>query len=145
MQDLEKILNFFIAYKNKEQEVEDILNMKENITLYNNSIRNSDYFKEYYDNYLLIKGYTYRLVDDKQRLFYTFREAVYSCDLAKLTKDDEGIKLNSFIYMCVIKDCISELLEEVINEDEKQEAIAHYEKEQKRKSQEDSKYHMYQY
>ena len=145
MQDLEKILTFFIEYKNKEQEVEDIINNKEIIVLYNNAIRNSEYFKEHYTNYLLIKGYTYRLEDVKQRLFYTFREAIYSCDLAKLSKDEEGIKLNSFIYMCIIKDCITELLKEDFNEDEKQEAIVYYDKEQKRKSQEDSKYHMYQY
>ena len=47
--------------------------------------------------------------------------------------------------MCIIKDCITELLKEDFNEDEKQEAIVYYDKEQKRKSQEDSKYHMYQY
>lgn len=138
-------MEFFIGFKNKDREIEDIINLRNEISSYAKEIRQSDYFKEFYNNYLLIKGYTYRLKDDKQRLFYTFQEAVYALDLSKLTKDEEGIKLNSFIYMVIIEDCIKEYENIDLDEKEKENAILHYEKEQKKKSAEDSKYHMYQY
>lgn len=119
--------------------------LKNEINIYSTYVKNTKYFEDHYNNYLLIKGYTYRLNDDKQRLFYTFQEAVYALDLARLTKDDEGIRLNSFVYMLIIKETIAEYLNEDINIEEKNLAIEYYKNEQTKRSSEDSKYHMYQY
>ena len=37
--------------------------------------------KEFEENFLIILGYSYRLEDISQRLFFTFSEAVYAIDL----------------------------------------------------------------
>ena len=78
------------------------------------------------------------------RLFYTFQEAVYSIDLAKLTRDEDGVLLNSIVYTLVLCDCIDEYLGNSIDETIKQKAIEFYKNEQKRVSAENKKYHMYQ-
>lgn len=141
---IEKIFDFFYKFKNVELEVEEIIELKDEITRLSLDVNTSSYYKEIYSNYLLIKGYTYRLEDSSLRLFYTFKEAIYALDLAKLTKDDEGIKLNSAVYILVINDCVNEVLGNEINLDIKNEAIEFYKKEQTKKNKENKKYHMYQ-
>lgn len=146
MQDMvNKISEFFLSFKNKEIEAIEISKNKEFIDNFSNLIKKEEHFKKIYDNYLLIKGYTYRLDNVEQRLFYTFKEAVYAIDLSKLTRDEEGVKLNSLVYILVLKDCIAEYLNEDINEDEKNKAITAYKTLEDKKAKENEKYHMYQY
>lgn len=142
---INKISDFFLSFKNKEIEAVEISENKEFINDFAKVIKEDESYKEIYDNYLLIKGYTYRLDNTQQRLFYTFKEAVYAIDLAKLTRDEEGVKLNSLVYILVLKDCIAEYLNEDIDEDEKEKALNHYKKMQDKKASENEKYHMYQY
>lgn len=140
----EKISNFFYKFKKEDLEAKEIIEYKDIICDFAMMIRESDYFKEIYTNYLLIRGYTHRLEDANLRLYYTFKEAIYAIDLAQLTQDEEGIKLNSAVYIVVIADCISEFLELEIDEEEKEEALIFYKKEEEKKAKENKKYHMYQ-
>ncbi len=119
--------------------------MQKKIKNFSNEVRKSEYFEQFYENYLTICGYSYRLDDKKQRLFYTFQEAVYAIDLAKLTKDEEGILLNSVVYILVLDNCIDEYLNEPIDEEEKNKAIEAYKSLEAKKAKENKKYHMYQY
>ena len=140
----EELTQFLYQYKNKQLEANEISKLKDDLDKYKVEITNSEYYDKFYDNYLNIKGYTYRLDDSSMRLFYTFQEAIYSIDLAKLTRDEDGILLNSIVYTLVLCDCIDEYLGNSINEDTKQKAIEFYKNEQKRVSAENKKYHMYQ-
>lgn len=141
---LEEIENFIYNYKNKSIEASEIATFKDIFSKFSQDLINTNYYKEFYENYLNIRGYTYRVDNPSLRLFYTFQEAVYAIDLAKLTKDEEGVKLNSIVYALVINDLIKEYLGEKIDENIKNEAIAFYKKEQLRVSKENQKYHMYQ-
>jgi len=140
----EELTQFLYQYKNKQLEANEISKLKDDLDKYKVEITNSEYYDKFYDNYLNIKGYTYRLDDSSMRLFYTFQEAIYSIDLAKLTRDEDGILLNTIVYTLVLCDCIDEYLGNSINEDTKQKAIEFYKNEQKRVSAENKKYHMYQ-
>ncbi|ADG92934.1 hypothetical protein Arnit_1276 [Arcobacter nitrofigilis DSM 7299] len=135
---------FLYQYKNKQLEAKDVSELKEDFQKYKNEIINSECYNKFFDNYLNIKGYTYRLEKADLRLFYTFQEAIYSIDLAKLTRDEEGVLLNTVVYIIVIDDCINEYLGNSIDENLKQKALEFYENEQKRISAENKKYHMYQ-
>jgi|TARA_R110002050_G_scaffold26062_3_gene69084 hypothetical protein len=135
---------FLYQYKNKQLEAKDVSELKGDFEKYKNEIIKSEYYDKFFDNYLNIKGYTYRLEKSDLRLFYTFQEAIYSIDLAKLTRDEEGILLNTVVYILVIDDCINEYLGNAIDENIKQRAIEFYQNEQKRVSAENKKYHMYQ-
>ncbi len=101
-------------------------------------------FKEYYENYLTILGYAYRLEHINDRLFYTFQEAIYAIDLAKQLNDDNGIKLNSFVYILVINTFIEEYFGNLLDEKEKQKAIDTYKAIEKKRAEEAKKYHIYQ-
>ncbi|WP_428025807.1 hypothetical protein [Arcobacter sp.] len=140
----EEITAFLYQYKNKQLEADEIVKLKDKFEKYKNEIEKSEYFDKYYNNYLNIKGYTYRLDDSSMRLFYTFQEAIYSIDLAKLTRDEEGVILNTIVYTLVLWDCINEYLGNSIDENLKQKALEFYQNEQKRVSAENKKYHMYQ-
>lgn len=140
----EEITEFLYQYKNKQLEANDVAKLKDDLDKYKIEIQKSEYFDKFYNNYLNIKGYTYRLDDTAMRLFYTFQEAVYSIDLAKLTRDEDGVLLNSVVYVLVLCDCIDEYLGNDIDENIKQKAIEFYQNEQKRVSAENKKYHMYQ-
>jgi hypothetical protein len=135
---------FLYQYKNKQLEAKEVSELKDEFEKYKNEIIKSEYYDKFFDNYLNIKGYTYRLEKSDLRLFYTFQEAIYSIDLAKLTRDEEGILLNTVVYILVIDDCINEYLGNDIDETIKQRAIEFYQNEQKRVSAENKKYHMYQ-
>ncbi|MGB5920305.1 hypothetical protein [Arcobacter sp.] len=135
---------FLYQYKNKQLEAKEVSELKGDFEKYKNEIIKSEYYDKFFDNYLNIKGYTYRLEKSDLRLFYTFQEAIYSIDLAKLTRDEEGVLLNTVVYILVIDDCINEYLGNAIDETIKQRAIEFYQNEQKRVSAENKKYHMYQ-
>ncbi len=141
---LEEITDFIHKHKNKSLETQDIIKLKDEFSNYANWLKNSDYYKEFYNNYLNIKAYTYRLNDSSQRLFYTFQEAVYAVDLAKLMRDEDSVKLNTIVYALVLNDCINEYLNIDIDEKIKAEALEFYKNEQNRISKENAKYHMYQ-
>ncbi len=81
----------------------------------------------------------------EQRLYYTFSEAVNAVDMAKLMRDDEALKMNCQVYLLILDICIDEFLGNEIDEDEKQKAIDSYKELEKQQSNENKKYHMYQY
>ena len=66
-------------------------------------------------------------------------------NLAKLTNDEESLKMNTSVYILVIDICIDEFLNNGIDEDEKQKAIEFYKNLEEQRSKENKKYHMYQY
>ena len=133
-----------MEFKNTTLEAKDISNLDEKFKNFVKDIKNSEHYEVFFDNYLNIKGYTYRLEDDSQRLFYTFQEAVYAIDLAKLMRDEDALLLNSVVYALVLNDCIDEYLHRNFDEDIKQKAIAFYKNEESKRAKENSKYHMYQ-
>ncbi len=90
-------------------------------------------------------GYSYRLEDDSQRLFFTFSEAVYAIDLDKSMKNEDSLKLNSIVYILVINTLIKEFNTKETNEEQKQKALEVYKKLEDKRSKENSKYHTYQY
>ncbi|RXJ84207.1 hypothetical protein [Arcobacter cloacae] len=102
-------------------------------------------YKEYEENFLTILGYSYRLEDIKQRLFFTFSEAVYAIDLDKLMRNEDSMRLNSIVYIWVLDELIKEYLTNEINQEQKQKALEVYKKIEQRKAAENKKYHMYQY
>ncbi len=65
--------------------------------------------------------------------------------MAKLTRDDEALDMNSQVYIVVLDICCDEYLGYDIDEDEKQKAINSYKQLEEQKSNENKKYHMYQY
>ena len=56
----------------------------------------------------MILGYSYRLEDISQRLFFTFSEAVYAIDLDKLMRNEDSLKLNCIVYTLVLDVLIKE-------------------------------------
>jgi len=104
-----------------------------------------DFHKEYEENFLTILGYSYRLEDVSQRLFFTFQEAVYAIDLDKLMRNEDSLKLNCIVYTLVLNALIKEFNTKEIDQVQKQKALEVYKKLEERKSKENSKYHIYQY
>lgn len=104
-----------------------------------------DFHKEYEENFLTILGYSYRLEDVSQRLFFTFQEAVYAIDLDKLMRNEDSLKLNCIVYTLVLNALIKEFNTKEIDQEQKQKALEVYKKLEERKSKENSKYHIYQY
>lgn len=144
MEIFEEITDFIYNFKNKNLEANEIINLKNSFATFEKKIKESEYYSLYYENYLNITGYTFRLEDKSQRVFYTFQEAIYAIDLAKLMRDEESKKLNSIVYALVINDCINNYFDIQMDETFKNEAIEFYKKEQARVSKENAKYHMYQ-
>ncbi len=126
-------------------EVKEIEKEKQTIKNFAILARQNDNFTKFYDTYLNIRGYAYRLEKPEQRLYYTFSEAVSAIDMAKLMRDDESLKMNSLAYIVILDICIDEYLNIEIDEDEKQKACEFYNKFEKQKAKENKKYHMYQY
>jgi len=104
-----------------------------------------DFHKEYEENFLTILGYSYRLENVSQRLFFTFQEAVYAIDLDKLMRNEDSLKLNCIVYTLVLNALIKEFNTKEIDQVQKQKALEVYKKLEERKSKENSKYHIYQY
>lgn len=104
-----------------------------------------DLDKEFEENFLIILGYSYRLDDISQRLFFTFSEAVYAINLDKLMRNNDSLKLNSIVYILVLESIIKEYKTKEINIEQKQKALDIYKRIEEKKAAENKKYHMYQY
>lgn len=142
---INEISNYLHGFKNKVMESDDILKTcKEKIYMYSKYLEEEGLKKDYEENFFTILGYTYRLEDNKQRLFYTFQEAVYAIDVDKLMKNEDSLKLNTIVYTLVLSSIIKEYKTNIINEDEKKIALETYKKLEDRKARENKKYHMYQ-
>ncbi|APW65317.1 hypothetical protein LPB137_05360 [Poseidonibacter parvus] len=142
---INEISEYLHSFKNKVMEAEQILQECEiKISTYAQKLEKQSLKKEFEENFYTILGYTYRLEDNKQRLFYTFQEAVYAIDLDKLMRNDDSLKLNSIVYILVLDSIIKEYKTKMVNEEEKQKALDTYKIVQDRQAKENSKYHMYQ-
>lgn len=140
-----KIAKFFHEFKNKIIEAEDISEKyKEQIKAFCENIKDEKLDKKYEENFLTILGYSYRLDDINQRLFFTFQEAVYAIDLDILMRNEESKKLNSIVYILVLDTILDEIYSKNSNEILKEKAIKIYKKIEEKKSKENQKYHMYQ-
>lgn len=143
---INEISDFIYAFKNNIIEADELVQSHEKtINDFANSLKEEGIDKEYEENFLTILGYTYRLDDVKQRVFFTFQEAVYAIDLDKLMRNEESLKLNCIVYILVMDFLIAEYKTGKVDEDIKQKAIQSHKQMQDKKSQEDKKYHMYQY
>ena len=141
-----EISNFIYSFKNKIVEANEIaLKYEEQIVLFANELRKLELDKEFEENFFIILGYSYRLEDISQRLFFTFSEAVYAIDLDKLMRNEDSLKLNSIVYILVLESIIKEYKTKEINIEQKQKAIDVYKKIEEKKAAENKKYHMYQY
>lgn len=142
---INEISDYFYSFKNKTIEAEQIVEKcEEKISLYAKKLEEQTLIKEYEENFYTILGYTYRLEDNKQRLFYTFQEAIYAIDLDKLMKNEDSLKLNTIVYTLVLNSIIKEYKTKEVNQTEKQKALDTYKIVQNRQAKENSKYHMYQ-
>lgn len=143
---IEEISSFIYGFKNKVVEADDLVsNYADKIKEFSKALKEENYQVEFEENFLTILGYTYRLDDVSQRLFFTFQEAVYAIDLDKLMRNDDSLKLNSIVYILVLEVLIDEYISKEINEEQKQKALEVYKKIEERKAKENKKYHMYQY
>lgn len=126
---VEEISEFLHSFKNKVIEADElVLNYKEKIETFAKELKESGYDKEYEENFLTILGYSYRLEDIKQRVFFTFQEAVYAIDLDKLMKNEESKNLNSIVYILVLSELINEFSSNNIDENLKSKALETYKK-----------------
>ncbi|MBU3013247.1 hypothetical protein KO488_00660 [Poseidonibacter lekithochrous] len=142
---INKISDYLYSFKNKVLEADMIVKTcEEEISKYSIYLEEKGLKKDYEDNFFTILGYTYRLDDNKQRLFYTFQEAIYAIDLDKLMRNEDSLKLNSIVYTLVLNSIIKEYKTSVINEVEKIKALDTYKIVQQRQAKENQKYHMYQ-
>ncbi|XOB63389.1 hypothetical protein ACMC56_06160 [Campylobacterota bacterium DY0563] len=143
---IKEIVDFFYSFKNKTME-SDILVLEygEQIKKYANMIIIRQLDKEYEENYLTILGYSLRLEDIKQRIFFTFQEAVYAIDLDKLMKNEDSMKLNSIVYILVLNTLINEFKGLEIDKELYSKALDIYKQIEERKTKENQKYHIYQY
>jgi hypothetical protein len=143
---INEIANFIYGFKNKIVEAPVIANeYEEKISSFAKELKDLEFDKEFEENFLVILGYSYRLEDIKQRLFFTFSEAVYAIDLDKLMRNEDSLKLNSIVYILVLDSIIKEYKTKEINIEQKQKAVEVYKKIEERKAAENKKYHMYQY
>ena len=143
---INEISEFIYSFKSKVVEAEKLASKyNKQINSFALELKENGFDKEFEENFLTILGYTYRLEDVSQRVFFTFQEAVYSIDLDKLMKNEDSLKLNSIVYILVLDVLITEYNTNKINEEQKQKALDVYKKIEERKSQENKKYHMYQY
>ena len=141
-----EISNFIYSFKNKIVEANEIaLKYEEQIVSFANKLRELELHKEFEENFLIILGYSYRLEDISQRVFFTFSEAVYAIDLDKLMRNEDSLKLNSIVYILVLESIIKEYKTKEINIEQKQKALDVYKKIEEKKAAENKKYHMYQY
>lgn len=143
---IEEISDFIYNFKTKILEANEIASKHaEQINVFTNQIKDENLHIEFEENFLTILGYSYRLDDVSQRLFYTFQEAVYAIDLDKLMRNEDSLKLNSIVYILVLDEIIKEYKTKEIDEELKQKAKLTYQKIEDRKAKENKKYHMYQY
>lgn len=143
---IEEIAEFLFGFKNNIVEA-DILVSKysKEINSFAKRVIDEGLHKEYEENFLTILGYSFRLDDIKQRLFFTFQEAVYAIDLDKLMKNQDSLRLNSIVYILVLNTLIEEYKSGKTNEELKQKALEVYKKIEDKRLKENQKYHIYQY
>lgn len=142
---VEEISDFIYGFKNKVVEADDIVSKHEQtIGEFTKRIKEENLNKEYEENFLTILGYSYRLDDVSQRVFFTFQEAVYAIDLDRLMRNKDSEKLNCIVYILVLDVLIKEYETKEINEELKEKALEVYKKIEERKAKENKKYHMYQ-
>lgn len=143
---IKNISDFIYSFKNNIVEAEEIVsNFDTVISKFAEDLKKEKFNEEFEENFLTILGYSYRLDDISQRLFFTFQEAVYAIDLDKLMKNEDSLRLNSIVYILVLDEIIKEFKTKKINEEQKQKALTVYKKIEDRKAAENKKYHMYQY
>ena len=140
-----KIKDFFLGFKNSTIDEKDIISNEINtINSFFEEIKNEEYTSSIEKNILTIYGYTFRLNDLKQRLYYTFSEAVNAINMDNLMKNEEGVKLNSYVYLYVIKLIINEIQNDNVDEELILKAKKTYQEMENNKAKE-NKYHVYQY
>jgi len=141
-----EISNYFHAFKNKILEADEIYaKCGKDILEFEKLLIESEPLEDYENNFLVILGYTYRLDDVSQRLYYTFQEAIYAIDLDKLMKNEDSLKLNTIVYTLVLANILREYESKTVDETIKEKAILEYKKLEEKKAKENSKYHIYQY
>lgn len=142
---INEISDYIYSFKNKIVEADVIAaSCKEDFEKHSKYLEEEGLLKEYEENILTILGYTYRLDDIKQRLFYTFQEAVYAVDLDKLMRNEDSLRVNSIVYTKVLDLIINEFNGNPISSELKEKSIDTYKKIEERKAKENKKYHMYQ-
>lgn len=62
-----------------------------------------------------------------------------------MMRNEDGIKLNSIVYILVLEAILKEYSFNEIDLQQKQKALDNYKKIEEQKSKENKKYHMYQY
>ena len=143
---IKNISDFIYGFKNNVVEAEEIASkLNTQINNFANELKNEKFNEEFEENFLTILGYSYRLDNISQRLFFTFQEAVYAIDLDKLMKNEDSLRLNSIVYILVLDEIIKEYKTKETNEEQKRKALEVYKKIEDRKAAENKKYHMYQY
>lgn len=142
---IEEISNFLHSFKNRIIEADEI-SKKYGIKIkdFAKKIEDGGLDKDVEENFLTILGYSYRLDDVKQRLFFTFQEAVYAIDLDILMGNEESKKLNSIVYILVLNNILNEYDLKEVDKSLKEKAIETYRVIENRKAKENQKYHMYQ-
>ncbi|MGA1941194.1 hypothetical protein [Arcobacter sp. YIC-310] len=141
-----EISNYFHAFKNKILEADEIYaKCGKDILEFEKLLIESEPLEDYENNFLVILGYTYRLDDVSQRVYYTFQEAIYAIDLDKLMKNEDSLKLNTIVYTLVLANILREYESKSVDETIKEKAILEYKKLEEKKAKENSKYHIYQY
>jgi len=142
---INEISEFIYSFKNKTVEAQELsLDYSTQIKSFAKQLKEDNLHKEFEENFLTILGYTYRLEDVSQRVFFTFQEAVYAIDLDKLMRNEDSLRLNSIVYILVLDVLLDEYITKNINEEQKIKAISVYKKIEERKANENKKYHMYQ-
>ena len=143
---IDEIADFFHSFKKRIIEADELVNKHASkINEFNEYLVENGFNKEYEENFLIILAYTQRLEDISQRVYFTFQEAVYAIDLDKLMKNEDSEKLNSIVYVLVLKFLIDEYKGLEIDKELKSRALEAYKKVEESKHKEDKKYHMYQY
>jgi len=143
---VKNISEFFYGFRNKIVD-SSILEKEYSEKIYDFAmqIKDKNLHEKYRENFLLILGYSLRLEDLSQRLFFTFQEAVYAIDLDFQMKDEDSKKLNSIVYILVLELILKQLQTNEVDEELEKEALHTYQKLQEQKAKENKKYHMYQY
>jgi Na+/phosphate symporter len=142
---IKEISDFIYSFKNKIVEADEVANKYgSTITEFVEKIKKDSLDTQYEENFYTILGYTYRLEDISQRLFFTFQEAVYAIDLDKLMRNEDSVKVNSIVYILVLNEIIKEYKTKEENVEQKEKALEVYKKIEQRKAKENKKYHMYQ-
>ena len=140
------ISEFFYSFRNKIVD-SSVLEKEYSKKIFDfaKGLKDKNLHKKYRKNFLLILGYTLRLEDLPQRLFFTFQEAVYAIDLDFQMEDEASREINSIVYILVLEVILKQLQTNEVDEELKKEALHTYQKLQEQKAKENKKYHMYQY